>query len=106
MHIILTAKHHDGFCLWPTEMTGYSVRSAAWRDGKGDVVAELAAACGEYGLGLCLYLSPWDRRERSWDDDHEDYDQFYLRQLEELCTRYGKLFEVWFDGAGSEHHPL
>lgn len=104
-HIILTAKHHDGFCLWPTATTDYSVRSAPWRSGQGDVVAELAHACAEFGLGLGLYLSPWDRHEPSWGDDYAAYDRFYLRQLEELCANYGDLFELWFDEAGSEQHP-
>ncbi|MGC4108513.1 MAG: alpha-L-fucosidase [Thermomicrobiales bacterium] len=104
-HIILTAKHHDGFCLWPTATTDYSVASSPWRDGAGDVVAELATACREAGIGLGLYLSPWDRHDPDWESDPASYDARYLRQLTELCTQYGPLVEVWFDGAGSEHHP-
>lgn len=107
-HIILAAKHHDGFCLWQTETTDYSVRASPWRDGRGDVVAELARACQEVDIGLGLYLSPWDRHEPSWSTDHAEYDAFYLRQLIELCTRYGDLvevWEVWFGGAGSDEHP-
>lgn len=104
-HVILTAKHHDGFCLWQTETTDYSVASSPWKDGRGDVVAELAEACAELGIELGLYLSPWDRHEPSWATDHAAYDAFYLRQLEELTTRYGPLCELWFDGAGSERHP-
>jgi len=104
-HIILTAKHHDGFCLWPTDTTDYSVKSSPWRNGQGDVVAELANACREAGLGLGLYLSPWDRHEATWATDHAAYDALYIRQLTELCTRYGELVELWFDGAGSESHP-
>jgi alpha-L-fucosidase len=104
-HVILTAKHHDGFCLWPTATTAYSVASSPWRGGRGDVVAELAAACADQGIELGLYLSPWDRHEPSWEDDHAAYDALYLRQLEELTTRYGALCELWFDGAGSERHP-
>ncbi|HYI25120.1 MAG TPA: alpha-L-fucosidase [Thermomicrobiales bacterium] len=104
-HLILTAKHHDGFCLWPTATTGYSVASSPWRGGNGDVVAEVANACRDVGIGFGVYLSPWDRHEPSWANDHAAYDALYLRQLEELLTGYGELFEIWFDGAGSERHP-
>lgn len=101
-HIILTAKHHDGFCLWPTATTNYSVRSSPWREGEGDVVQELADACREAGLGLGLYLSPWDRHDPDWERRPAVYDARYIAQLTELCTRYGPLVELWFDGAGSE----
>lgn len=104
-HIILTAKHHDGFCLWPTVTTDYSVASSPWKDGRGDVVGELADACREIGIGLGLYLSPWDRHDPDWESDHAAYDRRYLQQLTELCTQYGPLVEVWFDGAGSGQHP-
>lgn len=100
-YLILTAKHHDGFCLWPTRTTDYSVKSSPWRGGKGDVVKEVAAACRRSGIKLGLYLSPWDRHEPCYSDA-KAYDAFYCRQLEELCTGYGELFELWFDGAGSE----
>ena len=100
-YLVLTAKHHDGFCLWQTATTDYSVRSSPFQGGKGDVVGEVAAACSEMGMPLGLYLSPWDRHEPCYSDP-EAYDQFYCRQLTELCTRFGPLFEVWFDGAGSE----
>lgn len=100
-YLILTAKHHDGFCLWPTATTRYSVASAPWRGGAGDVVAEVAAACRAAGLPFGLYLSPWDRNAACYADPPA-YDAFYTRQLEELCTGYGPLVELWFDGAGSE----
>ncbi|KAG6570812.1 Alpha-L-fucosidase 1, partial [Cucurbita argyrosperma subsp. sororia] len=96
--LILTAKHHDGFCLWPSEYTNYSVRSSPWRDGEGDVVGELAKAAKEAGLGLGLYLSPWDRHEPCYGNTLE-YNEFYVGQMTELLTRYGEIKEVWLDGA-------
>ncbi|GGH81322.1 alpha-L-fucosidase [Pullulanibacillus pueri] len=100
-YIILTAKHHDGFCLWPTTTTEHSVKSSPWKQGKGDVVGEVATACQEEGLLFGLYLSPWDRHEPCYKDKNA-YDDFYCQQLTELLTQYGPLVEVWFDGAGSE----
>jgi alpha-L-fucosidase len=100
-YVVLTAKHHDGFCLWPTDTTDYSVASSPWRGGNGDVVAEVKAAAEKYGVGLGLYLSPWDRHAPCYPDPAA-YDRYYQDQLRELCTRYGTLSELWFDGAGSQ----
>ncbi|KAB1202136.1 Alpha-L-fucosidase 1 [Morella rubra] len=99
--VILTAKHHDGFCLWPSEFTEYSVRSSLWRNGSGDVVAELAKAARDAGIGLGLYLSPWDRHEVCYGKTLE-YNELYMGQMSELLTRYGEIKEVWLDGAKGE----
>ena len=96
--MILTAKHHDGFCLWPTKTTRHSVASSPWRGGKGDLVREFSEACRAEGLGMGLYLSPWDRNARIYGKG-KAYDDFYIEQLTELLTGYGPVVEVWFDGA-------
>ncbi|WP_161890447.1 alpha-L-fucosidase [Pontibacter russatus] len=98
---IITAKHHDGFCLWPSKYTDHSVESSPWKNGKGDMVKEIADACREYGIKFGFYLSPWDQHEPSYGTS--TYNAFYKNQLRELLTNYGEVSEVWFDGAKGEN---
>jgi alpha-L-fucosidase len=100
-YLIMVAKHHDGFCLWPSRHTDYSVKRSPWKQGKGDVVAEVEQACRKHGLAFGIYLSPWDRHDARYADNRK-YDDYYVAQMTELATRYGPLVEFWLDGAGSE----
>jgi alpha-L-fucosidase len=98
--VIITAKHHDGFCLWPSAFSTHTVAQSKWRDGKGDVLMELRKACNEYGMKMGVYLSPWDRNHPKYGTP--EYNQVFANMLKEVLTKYGPIYEVWFDGANGE----
>ena len=98
--IIITAKHHDGFCLWPSEYSTHTVRESPWKNGEGDLLKELSEACEEFGLKFGVYLSPWDMNHPSYGTP--EYNQIFANTLEEVLTNYGEIFEIWFDGANGE----
>ena len=99
--LILTCKHHEGFCLWPSKYTEHSVKNSPYKNGKGDIVREVSEACKEFGLKFGVYLSPWDRNNSSYGKGKE-YDDYYVNQLTELLTEYGELYTIWLDGACGE----
>ncbi|XP_042510125.1 alpha-L-fucosidase 1-like [Macadamia integrifolia] len=102
--VILTAKHHDGFCLWPSQYTEHSVKNSPWKNGHGDVVQELVDAANSKGIDVGLYLSPWDRHDKRYGHELQ-YNEYYLAQLQELLRRYGSVQEIWFDGAKGPNAP-
>jgi len=102
-YVVFVAKHHDGFCLWPTEQTEYSIKASPWKNGKGDMVGDVARAARANGLQFGVYLSPWDRHDSRYKDSSA-YDKYYGDELTELASHYGNLVEFWLDGAGSGGH--
>ena len=98
---ILTAKHHDGFCLWPSKYTEHSIKNSPYKNGKGDLVKEFTDACHEYNIPVGIYVSPWDRNAPYWGT--AEYTHYYVNQLTEILTQYGKIDEIWWDGAGSSN---
>ncbi|MFA7664172.1 MAG: alpha-L-fucosidase, partial [Clostridia bacterium] len=99
--VVLTAKHHDGFCIWQTQTTEHSVKNSSYKEGKGDVVKELSESCKKHGLKMGIYLSPWDRNSEYYGTDK--YMDFYIAQLTELLSNYGDIFMLWLDGACGSH---
>src|SRR5678810_1030260 len=98
--IIITAKHHDGFCLWPSKYSTHTVRESKWRNGKGDVLKELSQACKEYGLKFGVYISPWDRNHPKYGTPQ--YNDVFVNMMKEIFTNYGPIWELWWDGANGE----
>ena len=97
--VILTAKHHDGFCLWPSKYTEHSIKNTPYKNGEGDIVREFTDACREFNVKAGIYVSPWDRYSKYWGTD--EYSRQYAGQIEEIVTQYGRIDEIWWDGAGS-----